>query len=355
MGHITTKAPAAAPHRVGSKPSRFKLASQLKPAALFAAVVAVALAGEATSAYAVEGGIYGAPLGGTDVRQAYLPPSPGLYGGLANVTILSNKFTDQYGGSTNGPAYVTTDAIGAGFLYVYPYNPLGFTIASSFQLNYQPSTTQAITVNGVHKQGHGSGIADSYSDLFYASHYIGLMGATPGSNAKLKYGLTGAFGLAAEIPIGAYTVTNYINTGKNTFITIPNVALTYTTGPNMSFFDATEISSRFFFDTNKRNTLSGYQGGNLIDLDFSLTQRLGNFQFGGAGVFAQQISNDKSATYATVAPNGNRYMKLDAGPVLLYDSPELATTFKFKALFPIHHENNYETTQFVISAARKLF
>jgi hypothetical protein len=319
------------------------------------ATLGLMLAGASTSAYAVEGGIYGAPLGGTDVRQAYLPPSPGLYGGLANVGIVGSKFTNQYGGSTNGPAYVTTDAVGAGFLYVYPYNPLGFTIASSFQLNYQPTSTQALTVNGVHKQGHGSGVADSYSDLFYASHYVGLMGATPGSNQKLKYGLTAAFGLAAEIPIGAYTATNFINTGKNTFITIPNMALTYTTGPNMALFDATEISTRFFFDTNKRNTLSGYQGGNLVDLDFSITQRLGNFQFGGAGVFAQQITSDHSATNAVVAPDGNKYMKLDVGPVLLYDSPELGTTFKFKALIPIHHENNYETTQFVISAARKLF
>ncbi len=315
--------------------------------------VAAAL-GTVSAAHAVEGGLYGAPLGGTDVRQAYLPTSPGLYGAIAGVGILAPTSRDQFGAVAKGNNYTYTQVAGAGLLYVYPINPFGFTIASSFQLNYM-STYQALTVNGTRKSGHASGFQDSYSDLFYASHYLGLFGAQAGSNPKYRYGLTAAVGLAAELPIGAYSVTNFVNPARNTFITIPNVALTYLTGPNLSVFDATEVSARFFFDTSKRNPASGYQAGNLIDLDFSLTQRSGNFQVGAAGVFAQQLNGDHNTTDALVSPAGNKYSKIDLGPVLVYDSPELATTFKAKALFPIHHENNYNTTTLVLSASRKLF
>ena len=322
-----------------------------------AAAALMAIAGSlipVSAAQAVEGGLYGAPLGGTDVRQAYLPTSPGLYGGIAGVGILAPTSRDQYGSVAKGTNYTYTQVAGVGLLYVYPINPLGFTLASSFQLNYA-STYQALTVNGVRKTGHASGFQDSYSDLFYASHYIGLFGAQAGSNPKYRYGLTAAFGLAAELPIGAYSVTNFVNPARNTFITIPNMALTYLTGPNLSFFDATEVSARFFFDTSKRNPASGYQAGNLIDLDYSVTQRSGNVQFGVAGVFAQQLNGDHNATNALVNPDGNKYSKADLGPVLVYDSPELATTFKAKALFPIHHENNYNTTTIVLSASRKLY
>jgi hypothetical protein len=318
-------------------------------------LLASALVGSET-AYAVEGGVYGAPLGGTDVRQAYLPPTPGFYGGFAGVAALSPNYRDQNGNvsATASPAYLYAAVMGAGILYVYPYNPLGFTVASSFQLNYI-NEQQALTINGVHKSGHGSGFQDSFSDLFYASHYIGLFGAVAGDNPKLHYGLTGAFGLAAEIPLGAYNVNNFVNPGKNTFITIPNVALTYLTGPNLSFFDGTEISTRFFFDTNKRNSISGYQGGNLIDLDYAITERAGAFQFGVAGDYAQQLNGDHSATYALVAPGGAIYSKIDLGPVFVYDSPDLGATFKAKALFPIYHTNNYNATTVVFSVSRKLF
>jgi hypothetical protein len=307
-----------------------------------------------SNASAVEGGLYGAPLGGTDVRQAFLPVNSGIYGALIGAGILAPTYQGPDGSSVNAPAHTYTKIIGAGLLFVYPFKPLGFTLGSSIQFNYA-FDDQALTVNGVHKSGTASGFMDSFSDLFYASHYLGRLGAVPGGNPKIRYGLTGAFGLAAELPIGSYNASNFVNPARGTYITVPNVALTYDTGPNLSLFDATEISTRFFFDTSARNPADGYQAGNLIDLDFSLTQRTGNFQFGGAGVFAQQITSDHAADYSVVAPFGNKYSKFDLGPVFIYDSPGLDTTFKLKALFPVHHENNYDTTTIVISASRKLY
>ena len=309
-----------------------------------------------SAARAVEGGVYGAPLGGTDLRQAYLPPEPGLYGGIAGVSSRSPNFRDQYGNisTTSNPAFLYATIAGAGLLYEYPFKPLGFSLASSFQLNYI-GERQALTVGGKFLNGFATGLQDSFADYIFASKYIGLFGAKPGDNAKLKYGLTVAVALSGEIPIGRYNVNNFVNPGKNTLITIPNVALTYLTGPNLSFGDGTEISTRFFFDTNARDPASGYQGGNLIDLDYAISQRFGQFQAGVAGDYAQQLNGDHNSTFGLVTPGGNIYEKIDLGPVIAWDNPDLKTTFKLKALFPVYHQNNYNSTSIVISAARKLF
>ena len=330
--------------------------SAARKSLFFSASFVAMLTFASPAVHAVEGGVYGAPLGGTDIRQAYLPPQPGLYGGLAGVLSNSPDYQNQYGvpSTTANPAFLYAKVLGAGFLYVYPWQPLGFTVASSFQFNYI-FEHQALTVNGNFLHGHTEGLQDSFSDIFFASKYLGLFGATPGDNPKLRYGLTGAFALSAEVPIGNYNVSNFVNAGKNTYITIPNIALTYLTGPNLSIGDGTEISTRFFFDTNKRNPTSGYQGGNLIDLDYSISERVGHFQGGVAGDYAQQLNGDHNTSYGLVSPGGNIYAKVDLGPVLVYDDPITQATFKVKALFPVYHQNNYNSTNIVVSVARKLF
>ena len=314
------------------------------------------LVGGISGAHAVEGGVYGAPLGGTDIRQAYLPPEPGLYGGIAGVSSRSPNYRDQNGNisATANPAFLYATIAGAGLLYEYPFKPLGFSLASSFQLNYI-GERQALTAGGRFLNGYAAGLQDSFADYIFASKYLGLFGAKPGDNPKLKYGLTGSVALSGEIPIGHYNVNNFVNPGKNTLITIPNVALTYLTGPNLSFGDGTEISARFFFDTNARDAATGYQGGNLIDLDYAISQRFGQFQAGIAGDYAQQLNGDHNATYGLVAPGGDIYAKIDLGPVFVWDNPQLATTFKLKALFPVYHQDNYNATSIVLSAARKLY
>ena len=340
--------------------------SRLVPVAARRAATRLAIAGSmfaglitisVTNAHAVEGGVYGAPLGGTDLRQAFLPPVPGLYGGLAGVSSTSPNYRDQNGNisTTANPAFLYAQILGAGVLYEYNFKPFGFSIASSFQFNYI-FEHQALTVGNTFLHGNARGLQDSFADLLFASKYLGLYGATPGDNTKLKYGLTGAIAISAEIPIGNYNVANFVNPGKNTFITIPNVAFTYLTKTKfVPIGDGTEISTRFFFDTNKRNPISGYQGGNLIDLDYSLSQRIGHFQGGIAGDYAQQLNGDHNTLNGLVAPAGNIYAKVDLGPVLAYDDPITEATYKVKALFPLYHQNNYNSTTVVISAARKLF
>jgi hypothetical protein len=222
------------------------------------------------AAYAVEGGTFGGPIGGTDIRQAFLPPTTGLYGGLVGVGITAPSLQGVDGNASKAaaPSYIASFIGGGGLLYVYPINPLGFTIASSFQLAWQ-TTAQELNTRAGLKSGIVNGLTDSFADIFLASHYIGLMGADPGPHPipRLRYGLTS----------------------------------------------------------------------------------------GLAGLFAQQLNDDVSRTGAQVAPDGNRFEKLGVGPVMAYDSEALHSTIKFKALFPIHNENAYLTTQYVLSASFKLY
>lgn len=308
-----------------------------------------------SAAYAIEGGTFGAPIGGTDIHQAYLPSSTGFYGAIVGAYSESPNFHDQYGdiSKTANPASLYAGVAAAGVLYVWPYNPLGFTVASSSQIGYIDEHQQ-LTIAGKTKAGWGNGLVDMFADLFYASHYIGNFGAVVGNNPRVHYGLTGAFGLAFEIPIGTYDVNQFVNPGKNTFITVPNFALTYDTA--LSFFDATEISGRFFFDTSARNMADGYQNGNLIDLDFSVTQRWQGYQFGLAGDYAQQITNDHGTNGLVQPPDGDRYEKIDLGPVFAWDAPPpIGGAFKAKITFPVFHTNNYNNTAFILAYSRKLF
>ncbi len=307
----------------------------------------------ASASYAVENGIYGAPTGGTDIRQAYLPDAPGIYGAAVNAAFNSPDFRDQNGDrSPLNPAHLNAEVLGAGILIVYPWKPLGFTLGSSFQASVQYEG-ETLSPGGIHKHGATWGIGDSYTDIIYASKYLGLFGAVPGSK-PLKYGLSVAGGLALEAPIGTYSKSEFVNIGHDTFITIPNVAATYLTGPNLSLGgDGTEISGRFFFDTNKQNPATDYHSGNLIDLDWAVSERYGPWQIGIAGDYVQQLTPDRLGNGTQVSPEGDLFGKIDLGPVIAYDFED-HSTLKFKALLPIEHEDNFDNRAFVLSYSRKL-
>jgi hypothetical protein len=321
----------------------------------------------ATNVHAVENGIYGAPTGGTDIRQAYLPDAPGFYGGVVGADFTSPDFRNQNGGlSAKNPAHLNAGVAGAGIMVVYPWKPFDFTIASTFQasLQYEDEQLNLPPVAGGLKRGYATGLGDSFSDVIYASKYLGLFGATPGSNNQLKYGLTVAGGLAVEVPVGSYNVRNgtpdFVNIGHNTFIWIPNIAATYLTGPNLSLGgDGTEISARLFYDMNEKNSVTNYQSGDVIDLDFAVTERYGAFQVGLAGDYVSQLTDDTQngkLVYEYQPLNqgpGNRFGKIDLGPVLAYDFLD-HSTLKFKALFPVEHTANFNNQAFVLSYSRKL-
>jgi hypothetical protein len=306
-------------------------------------------------ACATEGGVFGGPVGGTDIRTAYLPPKPGLYIGAVAVIGTARELMDPDGEKSPilNPASYRAINQAIGLVFIYPFKPLGFIVASTFQGGISEQR-QTLTIPGAgFRKGTSVGAADSYTDLIYVSRHLGGRGAN--LNAHLPYGLTIGGGLALELPVGTVRVPNIPSPGKNIFITIPNASFTYLTGPRFSIGDGTEISARFFYEILKRDGITKVKSGNLVDLDWAVSERFKSVQFGVAGAFASQIAPDRLEDGSRVAPAGNYYERLSLGAVAAYDLPGAGGTVKLKALFPVRATNSYNATVASISYSRRVF
>lgn len=85
--------------------------------------------------------------------------------------------------------------------------------------------------------------------------------------------------------------------GKGAWIAAPSISFTYLTGPNLSFWDGTEISTRLYYETSSTSYLTKYKNGDVFVEDFAITERAGLLQAGLAGTFATQLSNDQPANH----------------------------------------------------------
>ena len=249
------------------------------------------------SVHAGETAIPITPPGGTDLSQAILPPS-GLYGALVSLPFNRSEETFSTTGALVKPSVKFTNSpIAAAVLaYVYPFQLFGGHFETSLVLPGERLCSHIIAIN---YNACTSGIADIYSDVFYWSRNLGLFGAKPGNNKRLAYGLNFAAGIAMKAPTGYYDRTQPINVGANSWVAIPNFALTYVTGPNMSLGgDSTEVSARVFYGVPFANPdplgafAAGYTSGNLINTDWSVTERYGPARFGAAGSYETQVSDD---------------------------------------------------------------
>ncbi len=306
-----------------------------------------------SSATAAEGAVFGGPTGGTDIRNAYTPPVSGFYG---NFVALYAGATDTHGDTGQTvPVHVNTNlgAGAAGLLYVYPFKVFGGALDSFVQeaISYGKGTIGS-------RGGYASGFSDTYLELLGWSRYIGPIfgeGHTPsdqGSNKpRLPYGLTLKVAYSMILPTGDYNRNYLLPQGHNDFFFIPNIAATYLTQPNF-LGDGIEFSVHVFADLAARNRKTDYFTGPVIDTDFAISDRLGRYQFGLTGFFAQQVQRDKAGG-REVQPNGKRLVSFDLGPVLAYDIPEWQSTVKIKYQAPIDYHNSLGVQRLVISYSVK--
>ncbi|VFU16594.1 SphA family protein [Methylocella tundrae] len=298
------------------------------------------------------------PPGGTDLSQALLPPT-GLYFGLVTIPFNRNDYLFGINGKPVPSAQnlKISAPINAGVLsYVYPFDVFGGSLKTSVVL---PVEHLCFDIIAVAEKGCVAGLADTYSDLFYWSKSLGLAGVTPGK-LPLQYGLTFAGGMAIKAPTGAYTPSSPLNVGSGSWVAIPNFALTYTTGPNWSIGgDSTEVSARLFYGvpfTNPRrlgSNLPGYTSGNLINVDWSVSERYGPFRLGVAGAYETQVSNDTTVG-GIPKPHGNRFNLFEIGPVAEYMLPG-GVVLKAKYLRVVAAQNNANEQFFYLSLGMKIF
>ncbi|KMU96587.1 phenol degradation meta-pathway protein [Pseudomonas putida] len=136
----------------------------------------------------------------------------------------------------------------------------------------------------------------------------------------IPYGLNVLLGLGVTFPTGKYDKSEMVNVSANVYDFAPNFALTYVVP---SIFgegtgDATEFSARVFYNMYTKNHDTDYQTGDLVSMDFAISQRFGQWQVGLAGTGFVQIEDDRVNGF-TPPNNGNRAKSLSLGPVVSYD------------------------------------
>ncbi|MGA3127919.1 MAG: transporter [Candidatus Korobacteraceae bacterium] len=318
-----------------------------------------------STAMASEGGLFGAPIGGTDINNALLPP-PGVYGALVFLGTNGATYEGNNSKPTDYPSSLSAANYGGGVLIVYPWKLGGGHFASQFQLAEQQLWQKLTVVPPPHTltlKGSGNGLADSYADLLTYSKFIGHAGVKPltgPGTARIPYGFTLGASMGMEIPLGNYNVNNFsptnhvANEGHGTWIYIPSIAGTYVVSPFLPGAKATFLDARFFYEVSHQNSADGYKGGRIVDVDFAATEKFKQFQAGIAGAFAQQITDDHNKAGAIVAPDGNRFEKLIMGPVVSYYVPAIRTNFKLKTTFGVHNTNTYLLNTVVLVASFRI-
>jgi hypothetical protein len=309
----------------------------------FAGCVAVS-----SPAFATQGGLFGGPIGGSDMRSAYLPPPDEFF--VAPIVFGQHATNSVNATGDNGKAHVndTYIQLGGSLLYTYPVTLAGGVFASSITLSDKLIDGEIGT-----KKNAAHGFNDIYVDFLRWSKYVGLAGAQPGEK-KLPYGLTINTAFSSVVPTTSYNPHRVIALSRNDWVLIPNIAVSYLTGPNLSFGDGTEISARAYYDFSTQNDFTKYRDGDVFVLDFAVTERFSNLQAGLAGTLARQTTADRQNGVAF--QNGNRLFALELGPVVAYDVPEWHASFKAKTLFTVAAQNRINPPFIgILSAAFRIF
>ena len=305
------------------------------------AVAGIILAG-ATPALAVEGSIYGGPIGGT----AYLPPIPGLFGGIADVPGSFTQLDGNNGGKRNlggNEVNFEENTAAFGLLYVYPFKIFGASAGTSVQLGYIDYAR--FSLGGVTQRL--SGWTDMYSDVLKLSRYYGHPAKPVGASRPLPYGLTVAAAYSMIFPIGSYQPQNFLTPGHNAYFLTPNLAVTYLTKPNF-LGDGLEFSGHLFYNHALENDYDHYRDGDVMDLDWAISERQGRFQYGVTGFAASQLGRDTQSS-RPVTTHGNYFVAVKAGPIIDYDIPKIGGALKAKALLPVYERNTVFGPTFVLS------
>ena len=308
-------------------------------------VLALLLAAHAP-ARAIEGAAAAGPIGGTDIRSAQLPP-PGVYGGNIFVWAEGFDFVDGHGKTIPvlNEARLTKTLTGPFVLYVPDFQVLGGTVGLAAVVPYGRECGKLFALSPTECL---SGFGDPYIELDWSRSFGTLRASNYAGAAPIFEGWSVLAGIGVLLPLGEYdavTATQKgLTIGSNVYDIAPTVALTYTTPPILA--EGTEFSTKIYWNNYRINPDTQYLTGDFIGIDFAITERIGKFQVGLAGVYAFQIEDDTLAG-TPVASDGRRADVLNLGVVINYNMPEYLASLKVKALFTDFAENAVRSTGIV--------
>jgi hypothetical protein len=291
-----------------------------------------------TPCLAVEGSSAAGPIGGTDIRSAQLPP-PGVYGGTVQLYAEAHQFFDGDGNLVPALSELHLSRIRAGpFLLAVPdVQVLGGSIGvfgiipTGIECGRLFVTTSTRCI---------SGFGDPYVEVAW-SRYFGKARPSRDPNAlPIAEGLTIAFGFGTVVPIGRYDAYDAtiqgLTIGNNLWDFAPTAAITYVSPPLLA--EGTEISAKLYWNNYLENPATHYHTGDLINVDFALSEHIGRFQAGLAGFYAFQVEDDRLFG-VPIPPDGRQTRLLSLGGVLAYDLPEYGASLKIKTLTSVIERN----------------
>lgn len=259
-------------------------------------------------------------------------PAPGLYGGISLLGAGTLDFVDAEGQTI--PALSKAQLgkeIGGPFVYyVFDTKLLGGSIGFGATV---PAGNQCGRLFANEHSRCTAAVGDPYVELAWSRSFGTLRQSKyPGAYPILE-GLTILAGFGVVIPAGTYDAADptqeALSIGNGIWDFAPAIAATYTTPPLLA--EGTEFSAKFYWNNYLENPITGFTTGNLLDLDFAVTERVGRFQFGPAGFYAFQIQDDQRAG-VFIPADQRRAEFLYVGGVLNYDMPEYTASVKVKVL-----------------------
>ena len=301
---------------------------------------------------AVEGPTAAGPIGGSDVRSGLLPP-PGIYVGTLQLFTRTIDFVDGNGRTI--PALKDAQlskVVGGPFVYFVPQTKiLGGSIA--FAGIVPVADAWGHLFPGTQSEAE-AGVGDPYVEVAWA-RYFGTPRPSRFAGAyPIPEGLSILLGFGAVIPAGKYDASDpliqALSPGTNIWDFAPTVAVTYTTRPILA--EGTEFSAKIYWNNYLKNPETDYRTGDLVNVDFAVTEHIGRYQVGVAGFYAWQVEDDKIGGVA-IAPDGRRGSALQIGGIIAYDMPEYASSVKLKALAAPFAENTVTSWGVVMGWIKK--
>lgn len=299
-------------------------------------ILILLLAGPVEPARAVEGPAVAGPIGGTDMRSALMPP-PGLYGGVLAAAAGTLDFVDGEGDTIPAfrDAHLTRNLAGP-FLYFVPdVKVFGGSVAIG---GLAPAGNSCGHILIGEKDHCTNAIGDPYVELQWARSWAIVRQSRYAGAYPILEGLSILLGLGIVIPVGQYDAATparqATSIGTNIWDVAPTVAMTYTTAPVLA--EGTEFSAKLYWNNYWENPDTRHRTGDVVNVDFAITERMGRWQAGLAGFYAIQVDDD---AVAGAAIDGMRAETLQLGAVVNYDMPEHASSLKLKALTSAFSEN----------------
>jgi hypothetical protein len=198
-----------------------------------------------------------------------------------------------------------------------------------------------------------AGVGDPYAEAAW-SRYFGTIRKSqyPGA-LPIAEGLTVLLGFGTVFPVGYYNVkdatTQGLVIGNNIWDFAPTAAFTYVTKPILA--EGTEFSAKLYWNNYLTNPATHYWTAPVTDIEFAVSEHIGQFQVGLTGYYAFQYENDQLNGTPVIPNRGGEVLTL--GGVLAYDMPEDNTYLKVKGLTTVLMRNTVEFWAVAFSWARK--